>query len=246
MSIPLYVPGHNSWSTSGSHDRNKQEIAETFQQIFTPSSPDQVVKVFEIASGFGVHASHFVSSYPQLRITPTEAQDDLIDEINQTVSALPSAIQTQVDKPFLLNLDDDQAVDKILANIEYDLRSGKASQGYDGVVAINLIHISPERITTKLFSFAQRLLALPENGGTAKNPRFVALYGAYKKSATEFRSKGDQDFDQSLKQRDSSWGLRAFEQDVLPVAQKYGFANTNPYQEFHLSKGNLAYILIKD
>lgn len=69
--------------------------------------------------------------------------------------------------------------------------------GFDALVCINVIHISPWTVTQALATFAGQ--HLPEHG-------VVYLYGPYKEGdATAPSNLG---FDESLRSRDPEWGVR--------------------------------------
>ncbi len=85
--------------------------------------------------------------------------------------------------------------------------------GIDALVCINMIHISPWEATLGLFAGAARL-----------KPAVVVTYGPYS-IAGDFLAESNIAFDQSLKQRNPSWGIRDVN-DVARVAADNGFMLT--------------------
>ena len=70
--------------------------------------------------------------------------------------------------------------------------------GFDAIVAINMIHISPWGATLGLMAGAARLLGV---GGT------LVTYGPYMRNGRH-TAASNQAFDASLRARNSSWGVR--------------------------------------
>ncbi|VVT49437.1 uncharacterized protein SAPINGB_P002269 [Magnusiomyces paraingens] len=227
--MSYYVPDEKSWPSEGSSARNKEEIAQVLKPWLSSGSQ----KVFEVASGFGEHALTIAKAYPNVIMTPTEAQDVLVEKM---VQKFISQQLINITTPFLFNLDNDIDVASFL-----EQRSNVDQALYTGVLAINLIHISPKRIIEKLFAFAEAILL---KGSTPETPKWVALYGAYKKNATQFYSESDKRFEESLKQRNDEWGLRHLETEVIPIAAAHGFIT--PPQVFQMNKGNFTIVFTRD
>lgn len=80
----------------------------------------------------------------------------------------------------------------------------------DIVLCINMIHISPWAATLGLFAGAARLGA-----------GVVITYGPYSIDG-DFQAESNVDFDQSLRARNSAWGIRDVK-DVAAVAKAEGF-----------------------
>jgi hypothetical protein len=83
----------------------------------------------------------------------------------------------------------------------------------DGIICINMVHISPWEATLGLIKGAAAILA-------PASPFY--LYGAYlrERFAT---TPSNQAFDRSLRDRNPTWGLRALEA-VAAMAQSNGFS----------------------
>jgi Protein of unknown function (DUF938) len=71
----------------------------------------------------------------------------------------------------------------------------------DGIICINMIHISPWEATVGLIKGAAAILP-------SRSPLY--LYGPYKREGFE-TVPSNQAFDQSLRDRDPNWGLRDLE-----------------------------------
>jgi Protein of unknown function (DUF938) len=83
----------------------------------------------------------------------------------------------------------------------------------DGIICINIIHISPWEATVGLMKGAAAILP-------SKSPLY--LYGPYKREGFE-TAPSNQAFDQNLSDRDPNWGLRDLEA-VSAMAQSVGFS----------------------
>jgi hypothetical protein len=83
----------------------------------------------------------------------------------------------------------------------------------DGIICINMIHISPWEATVGLIKGAAAILP-------SKSPLY--LYGPYIREGFE-TAPSNQAFDQSLRDRDPNWGLRVLEA-VPAMAQSAGFS----------------------
>ena len=83
----------------------------------------------------------------------------------------------------------------------------------DGIICINMIHISPWNATVGLITGAAAILPLG-------SPLY--LYGPYKRVGTAL-APSNQAFDQNLRDRNPTWGLRDLEA-VAAIAQSVGFS----------------------
>jgi len=84
----------------------------------------------------------------------------------------------------------------------------------DAVFCCNMIHIAPWRAAEGLFAGASRILA--------KSAPLV-LYGPFKR-AGEHTAPSNQSFDEDLRARDATWGVRCLDAEVVPLAERSGFA----------------------
>ena len=86
----------------------------------------------------------------------------------------------------------------------------------DAIYAANLLHISAASVVEALFGGARSVL---NQAGT------IYLYGPFKRAGAH-TSPGNVAFDQDLRARDPSWGIRDVE-DVVRAARQAGFAHTD-------------------
>lgn len=150
--------------------------------------------VLELASGTGEHVLHFAHEFPKLLWQPSDAEP----------AALRS-IEAWRAESGLFNL---------LPPISLDVRAADwPVAAADAILAINLIHISSWAATQGLMRGAGRLLM---TGAP------LYLYGPYRRQDVE-TAPSNEAFDESLKARDSEWGLRDLE-EVAAEAERNGFS----------------------
>ena len=213
-------PNQTSFSQVGSADRNKTEIGDALKPFLT-GYPG--ITVLEVASGFGDHLAHLASEYPDVVFYPSEAQTELIDEIKKV-----SAKFTNVHDPLDVLLGHTTSV-----NINCDI---------DVVLAINLLHISSmDTGTHGLFELAKNLFIQRKNKKDIQP--IVVTYGAFLRDSlngdVSFASNADRLFDESLRSRNTEWGLRSLQRDIDPIARQYGFGNR---VDIPMNKGNFLII----
>jgi hypothetical protein len=83
----------------------------------------------------------------------------------------------------------------------------------DGIICINMVHISPWEATLVLIKGTAAILPLAS---------LFYLYGPYKRERFE-TAPSNQAFDQSLRDHNPNWGLRDLEA-VAAMAQSVGFS----------------------
>ncbi len=147
-------------------------------------------RVLEVASGTGQHAVFFAERLPHLEWQPTDHDPSGLDSIAVWVS-----------ESRLSNLQAPIALDA--ASTEWPIPPGSV----DAVFNANMIHISPWCVGLGLFRGAGRVL---------RRDGLLFLYGPFKVGG-EHTSPSNAAFDESLAQRDSSWGVRDLE-DVITAA----------------------------
>ena len=86
------------------------------------------------------------------------------------------------------------------------------SQSLQGIVSINMIHVTKWTCTVALFKGAGKLL---------KKRQFLLLYGPFK-IGNKHTSQSNYFFENSLKIQNHLWGIRNLE-EVTDEAQKNGF-----------------------
>jgi len=137
-------------------------------------------RVLEIASGTGEHAVFFAAAMPGWRWQPSDPDADARESITAWMEA--------------------EGLANVAPPIALDVRDAAwgVEGPFDAIVAINMIHISPWEATLGLMAGAGRLL---REGG------LLVTYGAYKRAGRHTAPSNEQ-FEQWLKARDPSFGVR--------------------------------------
>jgi len=154
--------------------RNREAIAATLADWLPATG-----KVLEVASGSGEHVVHFAAAFPGLDWQPSDPDP----------AGLASIAAYRAEAGF--------------ANIAPPLALDAAAELWpidraDGILCINMVHISPWEATLGLFAGAARLLA----PGAP-----LIVYGPYIEPGVP-TADSNLAFDASLRTRDPAWGLR--------------------------------------
>ncbi len=177
----------------------QSQLIAQFQQLHSPAAErnkapilevlhTQLPKrgtVLELASGALQHALYFTPHFPQIRWQPTEVDERILGLAEAYAQALGSQWPSNLARPLRLQVG---APSWPVARVEV-------------IYLANLLHISPFSVTEALLRESPAHLA--EKGA-------LLIYGPFRQSGA-FRSAGDAQFDQSLRQRDPEWGLRDLE-----------------------------------
>lgn len=167
--------------------------ADPIAQVLACVLPERGL-VLEVASGTGEHAVHFARAFPKLLFQPSDPEP----------AALRS-IEAWRGQAGLFNL---------LPPVALDARAASwPVEAADAVLSINMVHISPWAATAGLMRGAGRLLA---KGAP------LYLYGPYRQEGVE-TAPSNIAFDESLRMRNSQWGLRDLEA-VTAEAERNGLA----------------------
>ncbi len=177
---------------SPSAARNIGPIIEVLQRILPSSGA-----MLEVASGTGQHITAYAERFPHLCWQPSDA-----DEVaRESITAWRAhSGRSNLNAPIALDLLDpdwDRTLETPVA----------------GIIACNLLHISPFAVTENLIAGAARLL--PAGG-----PLFV--YGCFSRQG-DFVAPSNTAFDHSLRRQDPRWGVRDTT-DVDALARTAGFA----------------------
>ena len=193
--------------------RNREPIAEVLAKWL----PEQGT-VLEIASGTGEHAVYFAGCFPQLDWQPSDLHPDALSSITgwRAETSLPN-----LREPLALDAGSDSwpidRADAVLSiKIDSDSCDGqKAAEkgGFDVILNLNMVHISPWSAALGLLDGAARVL---KRGGA------LILYGPWLQAGVE-TAPSNLAFDQQLRERDPEWGLRRVE-DFDAAASERGFA----------------------
>jgi hypothetical protein len=165
--------------------RNRDFILDVLRDVLPTTGV-----ILEVASGSGEHVVHFARNFPNLVFQPSDPELDTRLSIAAWVKATGV---TNVRAPIALDA----------------LHSVWPIASADGIICINIIHISPWEATVGLMKGAAAILP-------SKSPLY--LYGPYKREGFE-TAPSNQAFDQNLSDRDPNWGLRDLE-----AVQSVGFS----------------------
>ena len=164
-------------------ERNRAPLGNALSELL----PEQGA-VLEIASGSGEHAVTFQRRFPGVLWQASDPDPIHCKSINAWIdyeclsSQMPPALKLDVlDQPWLIP-------EKITIELKV-------------VVAINLIHIAPWHCCQSLVEQASKYLPM---GGR------LILYGPYRRNGLH-TSLSNEVFDQSLRERNPSWGVRDLE-----------------------------------
>ena len=176
--------------------RNRAPIGAALSELL----PEQGA-VLEIASGSGEHAVTFQRRFPGVLWQASDPDPSHRKSINAWIAheclsdLMPPALQLDVlDRPWLI--------------------PERTSVELKVVVAINLIHIAPWSCCQSLVEQASDHLPI---GGR------LILYGPFRRNGLH-TSSSNEAFDQSLRERNPSWGVRDLEA-VETLCSEVGFKN---------------------
>lgn len=166
---------------------------EPIAEVLRTELPDQGL-VLELASGTGEHADYFAERFPRLHWQPTDVDAEAIGWIAARKEAGAHA----------------NMLDPLMLDATQDIWPIERA---DAILCTNMVHISPWAATKGLLRGAGRLLP---SGAP------LILYGPYRRADAP-TAPSNEAFDESLRARNASWGLRNVE-DVSAEAQAHGLA----------------------
>ena len=178
--------------------RNKDCIGGELSRIIKKKG-----SILEIGSGSGEHGVFFQKLFPEI-IWQT-SDPELVHR--KSISSWIQYEKLNKKMPQPLDIDVENISWKIPLKLAYSLQ---------GIVSINMIHITQWNCTESLFRGSRKLL---------NNGKFLILYGPFK-IANKHISQSNYFFDNSLKMQNDSWGVRNLE-EVDDVAKKNGFFQEN-------------------
>ncbi len=154
----------------------------------------------EIGSGSGEHGVVFQKRFPEI-IWRTSDPD--LRHRKSIVSWIEyEELNNKMQKPLELDVE----------NIPWNIPL-KLAHSFQGIVSINIIHVAKWTSTIALFK---------ESGKLLKSGRFLILYGPFK-IGNKHISQSNYFFDNSLKMKNESWGIRNLE-EVNDEAKKWFFS----------------------
>ena len=155
--------------------------------------------LLEIGSGSGEHGVIFQKRFPKIYWQTS----DPVFSHRKSISAWIKYEGLRKKMPQPLDIDVEIRPWPITLNLLSNLK---------GIICINMIHIAPWSSTKALFDESSNLL---------KQDQFLMLYGPFKKDGNH-TSKSNSLFDQSLKTKDITWGIRDLEK-LIELAIRSGF-----------------------
>lgn len=169
--------------------------SEPLAEVLAEELPDRGL-VLEVASGSGEHAVFLARRFPALDWQPSDVDPEALASVDAWAAEAAVA-----------NLRPAIALDAAQAN--WPIAAA------DAVLCVNMVHISPWSSVVGLFTGAGRIL-------TSGAP--LVLYGPFIEPGRE-TAPSNLAFDQSLKQRNSEWGLRNTA-DLDALAADHGLRRT--------------------
>lgn len=169
--------------------------SEPLAEVLAEELPDRGL-VLEVASGSGEHAVFLARQFPALEWQPSDVDLEALASVDAWAAEAAVA-----------NLRPAIALDAAQAN--WPIAAA------DAVLCVNMVHISPWSAAVGLFTGAGRIL-------TSGAP--LVLYGPFIEPGRE-TAPSNLAFDQSLKQRNSEWGLRNTA-DLDALAADHGLRRT--------------------
>ena len=155
--------------------------------------------ILEIGSGSGEHGVFFQKCFPEIIWQTSDPNLLHRESIFSWIEY--EKLNKKMPKPLELNV----------LNIPWKIPFDSANF-LQGIVSINMIHVSPWACTQALFKGSGQLL----NAG-----QFLFMYGPFK-IGNKHVSQSNYFFDNSLKLQNDLWGIRNLE-EVSEEAKKYGF-----------------------
>lgn len=175
---------------SSAFHRNKDAILDVLKKNIKNLRP----RILEIASGTGQHAVYFAEHWPQTTWWPSDLDPRNIASIDAWTH------HTGVD-----NVKPAQIIDVTSP----DWLNGEAfdswAQTFDAIFSANMIHIAPWQAAQGLIKGAAKRLT--EDGA-------LFIYGPFTINGAH-TAPSNEAFDESLKSRDPSWGIR----DISAIQQ---------------------------
>lgn len=162
--------------------------------------------VLEIGSGSGEHGVIFQERFPELVWQTSDPELSHRNSISSWIEF--NKLESKMPQPIDINVNNRPW--NLMKVIQSTLKA---------VVCINMIHISPWESTINLFGGAGQ--HLKKNG-------LLILYGPFKKNG-EHTSYSNSLFDDVLKEKNSTWGVRDLE-EVKEIGLNNGFEAENIIQ----------------
>ena len=186
--------------------RNREPILEVLRREVTPLATSRPIHVLEIASGSGQHAIYLAPALDVASWQPTDPDPAARESID--------AWRAHAGDPRIL-----PALDLDAARTPWPT----LAQTPNVILCVNMIHIAPWSACEGLFRGAEELFVTaarsPPGPGAAP---LLYLYGPYKRNGRH-TAPSNEAFDEGLRSRDPSWGVRDLE-EVVETARARGLA----------------------
>ena len=178
--------------------RNRDCIGDVLSRVIKKNG-----SILEIGSGSGEHGVVFQKRFP--KIIWQTSDPDLMHRKSITSWIDYEELNKKMPQPLELDVE----------KVPWKLPS-KLVNSLQGIVSINMIHVAKWSCTIELFKGAGKLL---------KEGRFLILYGPFK-IGNKHISQSNYFFDNSIKAKNSLWGIRNLE-EVSDEAKKNSFCQQN-------------------
>jgi hypothetical protein len=202
------MPARASGRHAPATERNRGPILDVLRQVLPPPGV-----ILEAASGSGQHGAWFAAEFPDHFWAPSDLDPGALASIDAWSDAGEAG-----------NILPARSLDAAAPHWPVDDIADKLVAIFNA----NMIHISPWAAAEGLLAAAGRLL--PAHG-------ILFLYGPFFRNGQAV-TENDRQFDQSLRARNSSWGLRDLDQ-VIESARANGLALDG---QFDMPAGNLSLI----
>jgi hypothetical protein len=148
--------------------------------------------LLEIASGTGQHAAHFAAGLAGWTIQPSDCDPEHLETLRRRAALATDA--------------------RLLPPLVLDTTQEPPRVSPDAIYCANMVHIAPWAACVGLFKVADELLA---------ERSLLLTYGPYSLHG-EHSADSNARFDESLKARNSEWGVRDVD-DLRRVARDHAF-----------------------
>ena len=192
--------------------RNKDPILNVLKSLFK----DDPKKVLMVAEGSGTHLHFFSQVFKNWQFHATDYEEPIVEQMRKNFADQVNDQNSNVQPPRVLNSGQISSWDQNCPEFE---------NSTDIIYNCNMVHISPFATSEGLFYGAGKYLK-PGSGR-------LVMYGPYAFDGV-LEPESNRNFDQSLKSRDPSWGIRDFrdlnqlaEANHLKFEQKFAMPANN-------------------
>jgi Protein of unknown function (DUF938) len=192
--------------------RNREPIADVLEEWLPGEG-----MVLELASGTGEHVVYFAERFGKLEWQPSDIHPDALASIAawRDETKLPNVRAPLVIDAASPDWPIGQADAVLSIKMHSDSCEGSKTarkSGFDVVLNLNMVHISPWSAAIGLITGASKVL---------KHHGALILYGPWLQRGVQ-TAPSNSAFDRQLRERDPEWGLR-FVEDFEIIASDYGF-----------------------